>query len=56
MAFLERVHEIPGGQQQLDEVAGRLYGLPYAGLDDEQANAVWDDIDSAEADEVTEAA
>lgn len=41
-----QAHEIPGGTEELDSTAKRLYGKPYIKLTDAEADAVWNDIES----------
>jgi len=52
--FLERVHEIPGGSVRMDEISRRLFGKRYTVLTDEEANAVWDEIERQEKEEPCE--
>ena len=45
MTFCTKVHELPGGREQLEQVTRRLFGKRYLELSDDEADAVWDEID-----------
>lgn len=45
---LDKAHPIPGGTEQLNEISRQLFGKRYIVLADDEANAVWDEIERQE--------
>lgn len=47
--MIERAHALAPETESLDSVARRLFGTSYIRLNDEQADAVWNEIEKSES-------